>query len=268
MITPHSPAPARTAGDAPPIVLMYHSVSPYQQDPYLVTVCPTRLERQFGWLRGRGLRGVSMRDLLAARAAGRGDGLVGLTFDDGYADFAEYVVPTLRRHGFTATVFVIAGLLGGTNQWDPRGPRKPLMTAAQVRDVAAEGVEIGSHGLNHVGLTGLDPAAVAEETQRSRELLRDVSGQPVTGFCYPYGDTSAAGVAGVRAAGYDYGCAIWRSVHTGRYALPRTYVGDVDTGMRLRAKHLRHQFLWGYRGPGARVIVARTTREHSPAVLQ
>ncbi len=241
----------------PPIVLMYHSVMPYGQDPYLVTVCPSRLERQFGWLRTRGLRGVSMRELLVAQDAGRAHGLVGLTFDDGYADFVEYVLPALHRHGFSATVFVIAGLLGGSNQWDPDGPRKPLMTEGQVRQVAATDVEIGSHGLNHLSLRALNTTALTEETERSRELLREVSGQPVTGFCYPYGDISAEAVARVRAAGYDYGCAIRRSPHTSRHALPRTYVGDVDTGVRLRAKHLRHQVTWSY----------RRGREHQPIAV-
>lgn len=223
-----------------PVVLMYHSVIPYDQDPYLVTVRPTRLERQFWWLRDRGLRGVSVSELLSARDAGRARGLVGLSFDDGYADFAEYVVPALRRHGFTATVYVIAGHLGGDNHWDQDGPRKQLMTADQVAQVAEDGVEIGSHGLHHVSLPGLPAEALVAETVRSRRILREISGQPVTGFCYPYGDLSPTAVAGVRAAGYDHGCAIWRSELSGRLALPRTYVGDVDTGVRLRAKRLRH----------------------------
>lgn len=230
-----------------PVVLMYHSVIPYDRDPYLVTVRPTRLERQFLWLRDRGLRGVSVGELLSARDAGRARGLVGLTFDDGYADFAEYVVPALRRYGFTATVYVIAGQLGGSNHWDPDGPRKQLMTAEQVAQVATDGIEIGSHGLDHVSLPGLPADALVAETLRSRRILREVSGQPVAGFCYPYGDVSPQAVAAVRAAGYDHGCAIWRSELTGRLALPRTYVGDVDTGIRLRAKRLRHHLAFGRR---------------------
>ena len=133
-----------------PMVLMYHSVQPYTDDPYLVTVGPPRFEQQMRWLSRRGLRGVSIAELLAARAAGAGKGLVGLTFDDGYADFAEYALPVLQRYGFTATVFVIAGRLGGDNVWDPAGPRKPLLDAAQVRRLAEAGVEIGSHGMQHV----------------------------------------------------------------------------------------------------------------------
>ncbi|HEX7660939.1 MAG TPA: polysaccharide deacetylase family protein [Pseudonocardiaceae bacterium] len=245
----------------PPLVLMYHSVIPYDHDPYLVTVSPLRLDRQFTWLRRQGLRGVSMRELLAARDRGAAQGLVGLTFDDGYADFADYVLPALRRHRFTATVFVIAGRLGGGNDWDPEGPRKPLMTADQVRQVAAEGVEIGSHGMWHRSLPGLSSDTLVAETASSRAVLRDLSGQNVTGFCYPYGDLSAPTVERVRAAGYDYGCAIWRSALTGRLALPRTYVGDDDTGPRLWAKRLRH---WIVSRSSANPATANPT-SHVPA---
>src|SRR4051812_31640719 len=138
-----------------PLVLMYHSVEPFDADPYQVTVHPRRFDRQLRWLSGRGLRGVSVAELLAARRTGRGADLVGLTFDDGYADFVTEVVPALARYGFTATVFVVAGALGGHNTWDEPGPRKPLMTADDVRRVTATGMEVGSHSLSHVRLPDL-----------------------------------------------------------------------------------------------------------------
>ena len=173
-----------------PLVFMYHSVEPYQADPYLVTVSPARFGQQMGWLARRGLRGVSMRELLTARAAGAGRGLVGLTFDDGYADFSQHALPVLRRYGFGATVFVIAGRLGGDNAWDPEGPRKRLMDAGEVRDLARAGIEIGSHGLRHVRLPAARPP-LAEEVGGSRRILQDITGEPVGGFCYPYGDLDA-----------------------------------------------------------------------------
>ena len=222
-----------------PYVLMYHSVAAYSDDPYLVTVAPERFERQLRWLRDRGLRGVSMRELAAASAAGRARGLVGLTFDDGYADFAENALPALLRHGCTATVFVIAGRVGGTNEWDPEGPRKPLMTAEQVREVHRAGMEIGSHGVHHRRLSVLPEPDLRVEVLGSRELLAEITGGDVGGFCYPYGDVSGPVVAEVRRR-YDYGCAIWRCGLSGRHALPRTYVGDRDEPLRLLAKQLRH----------------------------
>jgi peptidoglycan/xylan/chitin deacetylase (PgdA/CDA1 family) len=232
-----------------PMVLMYHSVEPYQADPYLVTVSPPRFEQQMRWLARRGLRGTSVRDLLAARAAGAGKGLVGLTFDDGYADFARHALPVLQRFGFGATVFVIAGRLGGDNTWDPEGPRKPLMGARQVRDLAQAGIEIGSHGLHHIRLPAARDA-LAEEVGGSRRILQEITGEPASGFCYPYGDLDADAVARVRDTGYDYGCAIWPSAYTSRHALPRTYIGEADTAPRLWAKRARHQLAWRPRQPG------------------
>lgn len=224
-----------------PAVLMYHSVAPYDQDPYLVTVRPDRFQQQLRWLDRRGLRGTSMRELLAARHEAADQRLVGLTFDDGYADFTEHVLPALARFGFTATVFVLADLLGGGNSWDQAGPRKALMTADQVRHAAASGMEIGSHGRRHVSLTSARNDDLTAEVSGSRTILQEVSGQEVSGFCYPYGHVNAAVVDAVRVAGYHYGCAIWPSPLTGRHALPRTYIGDRDGSLRLLAKWYRHQ---------------------------
>ena len=251
-------------GSSMPPVLMYHSVTPYEDDPYLVTVSPARFAEQMSWLRAHGLRGVSMAALLAARQAGDGSGLVGLTFDDGYADFPGYALPVLAAYGFGATVFPIAGLLGGRNDWDTGGPRKALMTPQQVREAAAAGVEIGSHGLRHTSLPRAAAGELATETADSRALLQDVSGQEVAGFCYPYGHLSAPVTAAVRAAGYAYACAIWRSPQTGTYAIPRVYIGDADTGWRLRAKAVRHWLTWDYRGPGA-TRLARAAEAAAPA---
>ena len=57
-------------------------------------------------------------------------------------------------------------------------------------------------------------------------------------------------VAAVRAADYDYACAIWPSEYAGRHALPRTYIGDADTSPRLWGKAVRHWLTWAYPGPG------------------
>ncbi|SCF76346.1 Polysaccharide deacetylase [Streptomyces sp. MnatMP-M17] len=221
---------------------MYHSVADTADDPYQVTVSPARLERQLRWLSRRGLTGVGMERLLRARAGGRGAGLVGLTFDDGYADFLERAVPLLRGYGFTATVFVLPGRLGGTNEWDSLGPRKPLLTADGIREAAAAGMEIGSHGLRHTDLTRADDELLAAETARSRELLRALTGAEVTGFCYPYGTVDTRVIKAVRAAGYTYACAISPGPLTGMLALPRVHVGEKDTGPRLHLKRRLHRW--------------------------
>lgn len=225
-----------------PFVLMYHSVGPgvrAEEDPYLLTVTAERLDAQLRALRRQGLRGMSMRDLLAS--GGRG---VGLTFDDGYVDFLTEAVPVLRRHGATATVYVLAGRLGGDNSWDDDAPRKPLMTADQVREAAAAGMEIGSHGLMHRHLPRLGEDELTEELVGSRARLAEVIGAPVEALAYPYGDLGAREVAAARAAGYDNAVAVDvgpAGVPPGRHALPRSYAGQRDGGLRLLAKRVRHR---------------------------
>jgi peptidoglycan/xylan/chitin deacetylase (PgdA/CDA1 family) len=223
-----------------PLVLMYHSIACYTEDPYHITVSPDRFEAQMRWLWRRGLRGVSMRTLLDRHDQKTAAGLVGLTFDDGYADFAETVSHVLAWYGFTATVFAVAGRLGETNEWDGDGPRKKLMNAAQLRRLVTMGIEIGSHGMRHAHIPALPTPTWPEEIVHSREALELIIEEPVTGFCYPYGDLDGKTVTSVRAAGYDYACAVHHSGLDSRFAIPRTYVGDRDRGLRLRAKRLRH----------------------------
>jgi hypothetical protein len=50
-------------------------------------------------------------------------------------------------------------------------------------------------------------------------------------------------VQAVRAAGYDYACAVHTAMPAGPYALARTYVGDRDSAARLYAKWIRHRLV-------------------------
>lgn len=232
---------ADTVPAGPLWAAMYHSITDPTDDPYLVTVSPDRLDRQLRWLRRRGLTGVSMERLLRARARGSHAGLVGLTFDDGYADFLTNAVPLLHRYEFTATVYTLPGRLGGTNEWDRLGPRKPLLTEDGIRETAAAGMEIGSHGLRHTDLTQADDALLADETRGSREALREITGAEVTGFCYPYGTVDERAMAAVRRAGYRYAVGIDPGQLTGLFALPRLHIGQEDNGPRLFLKRALHR---------------------------
>ncbi len=221
----------------PPFTLMYHRIADTRHDPNHLVVHPARFAAQMAWLHRMGLRCVSVGELLGAVRAGRGRRLIGLTFDDGYADLPG-IVPVLQRYGFNATVFVVAGRLGGINDWDADTPW-PLLDAAGVRGLAAAGVEIGSHGTTHTALAGADPVTLHRETRDSRQQLADVLGAPVTGFAYPYGSMDAAARAAVGAAGYGYGCAVVsRRDEQCALALPRVYAGNRDGAVRLAAKRL------------------------------
>jgi peptidoglycan/xylan/chitin deacetylase (PgdA/CDA1 family) len=223
-----------------PPVLMYHSISPSTEpDPHRLRVHPNRLDRHLRLLRRLGLRGVSQTELVRAVDRGEADGLVGLTFDDGYTDFLDHAVPVLERHGMTGTVYVVAGLMGGENTWDT-GPRLRIMDAGDVRAVAAAGHEVGSHTMTHARLADADPAELAVEVGESRRVLEDVLQSDVRGFCYPYGAFDAAAADAVRAAGYDNACVTGDYVPGDRVTLPRCYMSPRDTRAHVVARLVRH----------------------------
>jgi len=224
-------------GDVP-MILMYHGVADEADDPNHLCVAPARFAEQLTWLKRRGLRGVSIATLVDAMRAGRSRGLIGITFDDGYVNVLEAALPELRRHDFTATMFIVSDRLGGSNEWD-EGPRWPLMTASQVGELAAAGMEIGSHSTTHVRLAGLDAGQLTAQVAGSRASLADLTGAPVRGFAYPYGSMDAAARSAVRDAGYDYACAVQTPMRElGIMALPRVYVGQSDDARRMAAKRL------------------------------
>jgi peptidoglycan/xylan/chitin deacetylase (PgdA/CDA1 family) len=211
------------------------------EDPNQLCVTPRRFAEQMAWLERRGLRGVGIGTLVDAMRAGRQRGLVGITFDDGYASVLEAALPQLRRRGFSATAFIISGRLGGSNEWDD-GPSWPLLTSSGVRELAASGIEIGSHTATHPHLAGASPGQLAAEISQSRLDLGQLLGQEIRGFAYPYGSMDEAARRAVSDAGYDYACAVEASLaEIGMTALPRFYVGQADDARRMAAKWLLYR---------------------------
>ncbi len=225
-----------------PLILMYHAVDRVDHDPNMLCVSPERFAAQMSWLRRHKLRGVAVGTLVTAMRAGRARGLVGITFDDGYASVLEHAAPVLLRHGFTATVFVISDKAGGNNDWDD-GTLWPLLTWAQVGELAAAGMEIGSHSATHMRLAGADRGRLAAEVGGSRDSLHKQTDAEVRGFAYPFGSMDAAARQAVRDAGYEYACAVEapRLADLGMMALPRIYVGERDTSSRMSAKRLLYR---------------------------
>ena len=214
---------------------MYHAIARAADDPNRICVSPRRFEAQMRYLKRRGLRGVSVRELLQAAGTERAGGLVGLTFDDGYENFLYAAMPILERFGFSATVFAVGGMLGGENSWDER-PRMKLLGAEGIREAAKRGMEIGSHGMSHTRLSGLQTAQLEEEMVESRRILGEILYEAVEGFCYPYGSVDSPATRAARRAGYSYACACWTRVESNVYDLPRPPLWEMDGPPMLAAK--------------------------------
>jgi peptidoglycan/xylan/chitin deacetylase (PgdA/CDA1 family) len=77
---------------------------------------------------------------------------------------------------------------------------------SQVREMAEAGMNIGSHGREHVDYSTMAPELAHLELQRSRLAIEDATGRPVTAFSAPYGFVNRRVVASARAAGFERIC--------------------------------------------------------------
>jgi peptidoglycan/xylan/chitin deacetylase (PgdA/CDA1 family) len=224
-------------------ILMYHRVAPYGSPATTRwRLTPEAFEEQVRYLHDSGYHTPRLADWRRAVESKRplpGRAVV-FTFDDGCRDFAEHAWPVLRRHGFSALLFLVTDAVGGTNRWDAAyGEEVPLLGWEEVRRLCSEGVELGSHSATHAPLTILSPAEVEREATRSREVLDRTLGGPIEAFAYPYGDTDPAVRRLVGASGYTYGL----STRPGRCRfedplldLPRIEVAGGDSFERFVAK--------------------------------
>lgn len=192
-------------------IFTFHKIAappPQTIDPFEYTTA-SQLETKLAALRAAGFQPTQLNTAALATR-----GRFAVTFDDGYACVVEEALPVLERQKITAMEFLIAGKLGGRNEWDiAKGDvAQPLMDAAQVRTWLASGHQIGSHSLTHPNLRKIPPAQAREEISASRKLLEDTFGVTVEHFCYPYGAYNEAIRDLVAEAGYKTACTVKHGV--------------------------------------------------------
>lgn len=186
--------PARPGGLT---VLAYHLVGAGTDSP--VDLPLDRFRAQLDEL-VRIARPVDLAAAVADLAAGREPGgggesgggdprpAVAITFDDAYRNFLTAAWPLLAERGIPATLFVPVGFVEGSAPAPIRGTgHLPPLDWAELRQLVAAGLAVGSHTVTHPDLPRLPPARVREELAESRRVLEDRLGIPVTAFCYPRG---------------------------------------------------------------------------------
>ena len=230
-------------------MLLYHKVAeiPAGVRHPEIYVTPDRFAAQLALLRRLGMHGITLADYVAYRRGERPlpPRPIVLTFDDGYRSNYEVAFPLLQRFGFPATIFLVSGLLGGRNAWDPEEPQEPLLELCLVREMQRAGIDFQSHTRSHARLTAVPPAAALCELRASRSELEQALGAPVRGVAYPWGAYDDTVLALAAEAGYEAGCIVRRRTnfdHTPLLALRRIGVWSFTTRRELAGDHLRHRW--------------------------
>ncbi len=173
------------------VVLMYHRVSlddarPDEGDFAL----PTGLfEQQMRRLVSEGRPVVSLARLAAGDFE---DGSVVLTFDDGCDTDVAVALPHLLELRFPAAFFLNPATVGerGRLGWP------------QVERLAAAGMRIGSHGLDHTLLDSLAPGEIERQLELSRRLLEERLGAEIDALSLPGGTGGRAALEAACRLGY------------------------------------------------------------------
>lgn len=157
-------------------VLMYHAVGDDCWGEESLFVKPEELEKQLQYLSENGYETIFFEDLSHIEQYEKP---VLLTFDDGYDDNAETLLPLLRKHGMKATIFLIAGDVGK--------PHK--LTRAQLTELVQSG---WSASRATAGATGTWPRcprwALLWELVRSQSAIFTLTGRFPVALSYPNGE--------------------------------------------------------------------------------
>ena len=142
----------------------------------------------------------------AASMAARAECIVTYTFDDGPADQYTLAYPMFREAGVSATFFIVGSKIGDTKGFRSKAERDtPFMTWEQVRDMAANGMEIASHGWAHAKYAKMGRAAILDDIRRNQSVLKNNAGIDCVSFASPYSAKKGADGADVESLAKECG---------------------------------------------------------------
>ena len=210
-------------------------------------VLPEAFDEQLAELKRRNYQSITLDQWIAykEKRAGLPHRPIIITFDDGYRSTYDTAWPILRRYGFSATVFLVAGLIGKTNAWDVDERQEPLLNESEIREMQSEAITFGSHTQSHRALTKIPVEEAARELVDSRKTLESLLDRPVTALCYPFAKQNRTIRGLARQAGYTaavIGRGGTNRVWTDQYALRRIKV-DTSTTLSELTRKLRRRFI-------------------------
>lgn len=174
-------------------ILMYHSIASDLDEklhPYFRTVTtPATFAKQIQFLSEsdyevltlsqavRLLQGESERQGSLSSLPRR----VVITFDDGFRDFYTTAFSILEKYGFKATVFLASGFIDKSFITG-----KDCLRTSEIKELANQGIEFGSHSVSHPQLRELSGAQIVQELAVSKKEIECITGTKVSLFSYPY----------------------------------------------------------------------------------
>lgn len=164
------------------VVIMYHRFG--ESDFPSTNVTMEQFRAHVAELKNGGYNVASLPAIVAALRNGEPlpPKTVGLSVDDAYTSVYTRAWPILKEAGFPITVFV------ATDPVDRAVPS--YMSWDQIRELAEQGVTIGSQTGSHPHMADLGMGAIGTELRDSNMRFEKELGRKPDLFAYPYGEAS------------------------------------------------------------------------------
>lgn len=147
-----------------------------------------------------------------------------LTFDDGNLSDFEIALPALRERGLSGIFFVVAARI------DEPG----YLGRDHIKALIEEGMEIGSHGMEHHPWRGMDESTMKREIVDAREVIEEAAGQKVVKAACPFGSYDRRSLALLRNTGIE---TVYTSdggaARAGRWLQARETLHQTDSPSRI-----------------------------------
>ena len=193
-------------------ILLYHRVDdvPPERDPLGLVVSPAQFAEQMDYLHKNNYHCLPLGTVVKVGMSGKRAPrrTFSITFDDGSKDLYDQALPALRRHGFTATVFLVVVRVGGETDWEGQSGDLafPLLSWGEIREMERQNIQFGSHSRTHPRLGNADDEQVIWEACSSKQIIEEELGHPIELFAYPYEDFTATTLKLVEQCGYLGAC--------------------------------------------------------------
>jgi peptidoglycan/xylan/chitin deacetylase (PgdA/CDA1 family) len=180
-------------------IILYHRIdtSPINSQYY---VPPEKFDEEMKLLHDWGYTTITTELLI--KAINEGADLpprpILITFDDGHLNNYTTAFPIMKKYGFTGVLYIVANYMGADQ----------YMNADQIKEMASAGWEVGSHTVNHLDLTSLEPERQRYEVVDSRTILEEKLGVPILTIAYPFGISNSSVIDYAHFAGYIGGMSL------------------------------------------------------------
>ena len=161
-------------------ILMYHQVLPqsiaYKND-LIVTI--ENLEEQLIYIKNN-FKTVFFKDLETLKSI---ENKIILTFDDGYYNNLQYLIPLLEKHQLKATIFIPTEFI----QNNLNGSEKVYMNFEEIKSLNPDLVEIALHSHSHKNFSQMTLSEAEADLLKNIEILEQKEINFTKVLAYPYG---------------------------------------------------------------------------------